>query len=205
MEYLDVNKVVEEFSYLAGQIREVYGDITNSNQTIEIYNRLADGVYNCCLKNEKRKIIFDLPHHNNCEAEIFKAIADAHFARYCNLVNTSSHEAMIHQKEWLKYDHYALIAGNTKRENSRTKKLNHLLKKDPKKLWEILSWKEKENKERRTIPSSIIEKYFRRIFQAEKMMNYPKLVDVKDLINEYENEDETLDLRITRKKSSTQS
>ena len=68
-------------------------------------------------------------------------------------------------------------------------KCNHwklLNKKNPKKLWELIDWSDSTQKKEQTIPSNVIENYFRGIFQAQFLTCNPTIHDALNIIENYE-------------------
>ena len=58
---------------------------------------------------------------------------------------------------------------------NNSKHWKHLYNEKPKKMWELIDWKQKDQKEKRELPADVIAKFFKGIFQAKKIENDPKL------------------------------
>ena len=52
-------------------------------------------------------------------------------------------------------------------------------------MWELIDWKKKENTAKKELSPEITAKFFKGIFQAEKLKNDPKISDASETVNDY--------------------
>ena len=80
---------------------------------------------------------------------------------------------------------------------NNSKHWKHLYNEKPKKMWELIDWKQKDQKEKRELPADVIAKFFKGIFQAKKIENDPKLSEAKEMLDEYQHFCEATDKDIS--------
>ena len=85
---------------------------------------------------------------------------------------------------------------------NNSKQWMHLFSKKPKKMWELVDWKKKDNREKKELSPDIISKFFKGIFQAEKINNDPKISEAKELVDQYNHVCEVTDKDISDEEMS---
>ena len=83
--------------------------------------------------------------------------------------------------------------------------MKELSRENPKKMWELIDWSNKDKGSKEDIPPLIIEKFFRKIFQSETTMNHPKIQEAEEQITRYVNENEVTDNDISEEEVKTAS
>ena len=53
-------------------------------------------------------------------------------------------------------------------------------------MWELIDWSESSGKKENNITTSVIERFFRGIFQVKFLDDKPTIHDASDIFNDYE-------------------
>ena len=64
-------------------------------------------------------------------------------------------------------------------------------------MWELIDWKQKDQKEKKELPPDVIANFFKGIFQAKKIESDPKLSEAQELVNAYQQVCEVTDKDIS--------
>ena len=183
---LDLRNLDNSLQVLGNEIWDKYVNTYPSQKIVDdFYRDISDGIYNCCLEN-KNSCGFDnrQPTQQNCSSRNFRAIAEAHYTRYIDLIEVNNELAYHHKEEWLFYQHTAWEKEQEEISKFKGEKWNLYYKKDPKKLWNMLDWKGKI-KSAIAGPPNLIHSYFDKIFNAVKIQKNPLIKESKHEVQSY--------------------
>ena len=170
---------------------------------MELLNqKITDGIYNACLKNRRRETLAEMiasesDNIHNCNRDNLQAIADANAKYFQYLSRKADPLAEAYKEKWLHYQELAHMKGKEEQKANNSKQWKHLYSEKPKKLWELIDWKQKDQKEKKDLSPDMIAKFFKGIFQAKKVEKDPKLHEALDIVNQYQQICETTDKDIS--------
>ena len=203
MENCNLVDLIKDFEQLGNELQLEYGNNINSKEEVELLTqKLTDGIYNACVKNKRRETLNELiedenENLQNCDRHNLQAIADAN-ASYCQyLVEREDPLAQVYRDKWLKFQELAFMKEKEEHRINNSKQWKHLYSEKPKKMWELIDWKEKDKKEKQDISPVVIARFFRGIFQAKKIENDPKICEAQEMVDGYQQICETTDKDIT--------
>ena len=110
-----------------------------------------------------------------------------------HLDNGDNTAAIASRHRWLNYQELVYLKEDEEIVNSKCNHWKLLNKKNPKKMWELIDWSDSTQKKEQTIPSNVIENYFRGIFQAQFLTCNPTIHDALNIIENYEQQCEVTD------------
>ena len=102
----------------------------------------------------------------------------------------------------MQFQELAMLKKKEETLGNNSKQWMHLFSKKPKKMWELVDWKMKDNREKKDLSPDIISKFFKGIFQAEKINNDPKISEAKELVDQYNHVCEVTDKDISDEEMS---
>ena len=159
-------------------------------------NVLTGGIYNAakrCKINRRNKSYF---RHNekiniseNCALTNYKAIADANFKRYQDLVNAGKpvNDYISYLETW-KYARELACSALKQDSNKYIHKSWTDIRFDPKKLWEKIDWKGKKIEQKSPdVTSATVNKYFTNIFNSNKIKPLPASEAAHAILNSNNN------------------
>ena len=203
LENCDLLNLVTDLERLGNELLLEYdGDIDTKSEVETLNTRLTDGIYEACRRNRRKKdlltnMIPQSPNLINCNSQNLQAIADAHAAFYNSLTESNDPRANTYKETWLNYQEMAFLKSKEELQENNCKQWKHLFHDKPKKMWELVDWKKRDNTERKELSPETTAKFFKGIFQAEKIKNDPKLSDATKAVDDYTQTCDTTDADIT--------
>ena len=203
IENCNLVNLVADLELLGNELLQEYNRPIDSKTEVETLNtRLTDGIYEACHRNRRKATLAELiPREavnlQNCGSQNFQAIADANAALYNTLLENNDPRADTYKEKWLNFQEMAFLKGKEEIEANNCKQWKHLFSDKPKKMWELIDWKKKDNTTKKELSSEITAKFFKGIFQAEKLKNDPKINDASEAVNNYTQVCEITDRDIT--------
>lgn len=195
--------LVNDLDKLGHKLQEELTEpIETKDQVEELNRKITDGIYEACIRNRRKESLSELITHENlrnCNSKNFQAIADANAAFYITLTEKNDPRAPQFKELWLKYQEMVFMKEKEELEENNCKQWKFLYNNKPKKMWELADWKKKDNTEKKELSPEVTAKFFRNIFQADKIANDPKLMDAKEAVANYNHDCETTDMDITEK------
>ena len=196
LEKCNLINLVNDLEKLAHDLN-IIGDIpTNQNSINEMCLKITDGIRNECAQNKKEAKIEILPIHTHCSSANFKAIAHANFIQCIRLQDMNDINSRHYQNEWLRYHQTALETEEEELSEKTNKEWKYVEKNDPKKLWSRIDWKGNIQNEQPISPS-IIDRFFKDIFQSALTIKDPVITDLQNKIYEYDKFSEITDSEIS--------
>ena len=205
MENCNLVNLVKDLEQLGNDLQLEYGNNITLKHDVDMLNqKITDGIYQACTKNRRREKLNDLlgledrsENLRNCDSDNFQAIADANVMYFHYLAERKDPHAQIYKDKWLHFQELAFLKDREDQSRYNSKQWKHLYSDKPKKMWELIDWKQKGQKEMKNLSPDVIAKFFRGIFQAKKIEKDPKLSEAQDLVNEYQVFCETTDKDIS--------
>ena len=146
-------------------------------------NIISNTIYIACqdsYKDTRHQDVPDIePNLINCNSENFKAIAHANLTTFDILSGRGypEEECVTYLENWVKFENMAMTARN-REINTKINKSWKGAKGDSKKIWAMVDWKGKADKD---VDDKIDEeetaKYFSQIFQSAKTKHHPVITD----------------------------
>ena len=195
--------LVSDLDLLGRNLQEETDALETKEQVEELNKKITDGIYEACIRNRRKETLSELITHENenlqnCSSKNFQAIADANAAYYTTLAENNDPRAPQAKELWLKYQEMVFMKEKEELEQNNCKKWKFLYNNKSKKMWELADWKKKDNKEKKELSAEVTAKFFKRIFQAEKISKDPKLTEAIDDVNSYNQNCETTDKDISK-------
>ena len=146
-------------------------------------NIISNTIYIACkdsYKDTRHQDVPDIePNLINCNSENFKAIAHANLTKFDILSGRGypEEECVTYLKNWVKFENMAMTARN-REINTKINKSWKGAKGDSKKIWAMVDWKGKADKDDDDkIDEEETAKYFSQIFQSAKTKHHPVITD----------------------------
>ena len=203
MENCDLVNLVSDLEQLGHDLSQEFIDNIDSKQKMENLNqKITDGIYEACVRNRRKETLFEMiaagsENLQNCESKNLRAIADANAVFFQSLAEKEDPRAQAYKERWLKFLEMAIMKEREELRVSNSNQWKHLYSEKPKKMWELIDWKQKDNSEKKDLPPNVIAKFFKGIFQAKKIENDPKLSEACELVSNYNQICEVTDKDIT--------
>ena len=151
-------------------------------------NEFCAGIYDICKRSVKKvDTVPILTQHQNCDSKNFVAIADVNRLQYERLRQAGDVRSEHYKEEWLYYQELARQYEENEYFKRSSINLRSLQSKNPKKLWEIINWKDDRHDEITEIPPEVVFKFFKGIFQSEVTKSHPVISSVEDRVQKYNN------------------
>ena len=106
--------------------------------------------------------------------------------KYLISINASEDRTKRYADQWIKYEKMTNMKLNEEYNTKANKRWKDNLRCNPKRLWEMIDWK--DSKVEAIVPqidSNIVKKYFTNIFQNSKIINNPVVDNIMVTINSY--------------------
>ena len=203
VERCDLVNLVNDLEVLGNTLQAEYRTNTLTKHEAETLNqKITDGIYQACMKNRRRETLQELIENENenlqnCDKDNFQAMADANARYFEYLLEKSDPRAQWYKNRWLQFQEFAFMREREEHLENNSKQWKHLYSEKPKKMWELIDWKQKDQKEKNELPPDVIAKFFKTIFQAKKIEDDPKLSEAQEMVNEYEHFCEATDKDIS--------
>ena len=193
LEHCNLVNLVTDLEALGEKLQTEYHDVRLPEDIEKLNLSITNGIYDALLKNKKKRrtvsneLSILLNNHNNCDSKHFKSIAEANELCYqFHLEKRNISVAYNYRDLWLKYQELAYIKEDEEIVKSKCSQWKALNKENPKKMWELIDWKDSSSKQKdEIIPARVIEKFFCGIFQAPFLLDKPTITDASEMINEY--------------------
>ena len=187
MENMNTNNLIGEFNNIAAIVTEMMND--EAVEIDVISNRIVDSIYKTC-SNRRNKQLQRIPDEKkNLTSRHFQAIATANLNMYSLAIQRNDPGAMGYYDVWVTNHEYALIREKEEYNEKVNTQWKAMAKDNPKRLWKVIDYKDKAasetNDEISKISEKVIQKYFRGIFQDERLSERPTISDVRETVNEY--------------------
>ena len=186
-----LNYLEYELNRFVGGILDKYSNLDmahglNNDFSLDKFsNELSNGVYDCYMYSNSRYIQCRRePTQNNCNSQNFMGIADVHYKRYLDLLDSNYLAVSHHKEEWLFYQGIYWQKEEEELNKFNNEKWSLLSKSDPKKLWKQLEWRGEVRPQ--STQTNIIRSYIDNIFNDSKIQGNPKIEEVKDELESYD-------------------
>ena len=152
LENCDLVNLTKDLEELGDNLQQEYGNNITSKEEVETLNqKITDGIYNACLKNKRRETLEELinagsANLQNCDRENFQAIADANAWCFTELVKMKDPRAQAYKEKWLQFQELAFMKEKEEQRRNSSKQWKHLYSEKPKKMWELVDWKQNKRK-----------------------------------------------------------
>ena len=188
--------MVKEFNCLAQSITD---KLQNEDSVDDIAQMINNEIYSICKKfSSRRKPRITIPDNKaNCSSKNFMAIAEANLKMYSRCIENSAPEetAMNYLMTWRDNIAYANECEQKEYNTKRNHAWKHVAKDNPRKMWKIIDYKDKETKLKQEIKikPQTVQHYFKGIFQADHLSEKPTVKDIRCKLDDYDVTDEQLD------------
>ena len=185
--------LVSDLDLLGRNLQEETDTLETKEQVEELNKKITDGIYEACIRNRRKETLSELITHENenlqnCSSKNLQAIADANAAYYTTLAENNDPRAPQAKELWLKYQEMVFMKEKEELEQNNCKKWKFLYNSKSKKNVGACGMNSAE----------VTAKFFKRIFQAEKISKDPKLTEAIDDVNSYNQNCETTDKDISK-------
>ena len=203
MENCNLLNLVNDLEKLGDDLLIEYGNSVESKQEVEVLNqRITDGIYEACIRNKRKETLTDMidrgnDNLKNCDSKNFQAIADANASYFQILVEKGDPNAQLHKEKWLEFQELAFKKEKEEMQENNFRQWKHLYSDKPRKMWELIDWKQKDHGEKKELSPDVTAKFFQGIFQAKKIENDPKLYEAQEIVKQYNQICETTDKDIS--------
>ena len=196
---VDAVSTITDLRTLAMEIKQMV--LHNEQNPNELCNIITHDIYQTCKKNRRKaeSETSEISFNNNCTSKNFKAIAEANYERYQQLMleGKQEDEYIQYLTTWCEAQMMAR-KHEVKEFNTKTNLRWNSCKKDGRTLWSLIDWKGKSiNYQIDEIPPETIQKYFRGIFQSPKIVDTPPIHDAFRIFADYDTYIHILDKEIT--------
>ena len=191
MENCNLLNLVNDLEKLGDDLLIEYGNSVESKQEVEVLNqRITDGIYEACIRNKRKETLTDMidrgnDNLKNCDSKNFQAIADANASYFQILVEKGDPNAQLHKEKWLEFQELAFKKEKEEMQENNFRQWKHLYSDKPRKMWELIDWKQKDHGEKKELSPDVTAKFFQGIFQAKKIENDPKSYEAQEIVKQY--------------------
>ena len=199
VEKCDLAKLYKELEDLGNELLpELETDMLTRNGLETLNKRITDGIYTACRRSKRKHTPIHVTGNLlNCDSKHFKAIADANAMNYRRLHNDNDPRALHYRELWLHFQELSYQKEEEEYLQDDSKQWKELSRENPKKMWELIDWSNKDKGSKEDIPPLIIEKFFKNIFQSETTLNHPQLQEAEERITRYVNKNDVTDKDIS--------
>ena len=188
IENINSNDLMNKFDGVAEFISQCLqvGDDDLDNVSILINDKL----YDACRRDTRKRVnrTHIPPDKVNLTSHNFRAIAEANLNMYILSIQRNDNDTthLSYFECWKNNVNYAIIKEKQEFNIRRNRSWQHTSKNDPKKMWEMINYKdEKNSKDNGVVEEKVIQSYFRGIFQADRLIQNPVVADVKLSLDTY--------------------
>jgi hypothetical protein len=187
METMNTDNLVGEFDDIAAIVTEMMND--EGVEIDVISNRIVDSIYNTCSSRRSKQLKRIPDEKKNLTSRNFQAIATANLNMYSLAIQRNDPGAIDYYNAWVNNHEYALSKEKEEYNEKVNSQWKTMAKDNPKKLWKVIDYKDKAatetNDDVSKISEKAIQKYFRGIFQDERLSERPTISDVREAVDEY--------------------